>query len=464
MLNKTNYTLADGTCLSDLLRVQTREVQMRALSDPEVYELEMDRVFGKTWLLLGHESEVPESGDFVVRDMGSDSVIVARGKDGKIHVSLNVCPHRGMRVSTLDAGNTQIHKCIYHGWAFRPNGDFIGAPVDKECMHGKMTPKAELGLSQARVALYGGIIFATWDLEGPSFDEFLGDAKWYYDTLFQRSDNGLEVLGPPQRFVVRANWKAAGEQSAADGYHTLTLHRWLGEVGNYAKSGEEGGADLSPEMYGVEVSSPHGHALRCIDLGRKIRKLTGLDPAELSVDQKLDALPPPGMTREMVPQLRKHLSEEQLEVMVSMPPQVGGIFPNVLFAFVYIPQADGSVLGLTLLHAYVPKGPDQLEFVNWVLAEKDAPQELKDKMLMQSIQLFGTSGMVEQDDSDTWPHMTLAAKGARGRRSTLKYQAVYETGAPAGWPGPGIVNEGFTKDDTQWHWWLYWNELMNAQS
>jgi hypothetical protein len=112
------------------------------------------------------------------------------------------------------------------------------------------------------------------------------------------------------------------------------------------------------------------------------------------------------------------------------------------------------------MHAYVPKGPDKLEFVNWIFAEKDAPQELRDKMLRQTIQLFGTSGMVEQDDSDTWPHMTLAAKGAQGKKMTLKYQAVYETGAPKGWPGPGIVNEGFTKDDTQWHWWLYWRQLM----
>ncbi len=84
-------------------------------------------------------------------------------------------------------------------------------------------------------------------------------------------------------------------------------------------------------------------------------------------------------------------------------------------------------------------------------------------MLKQTIQLFGTSGMVEQDDSDTWPHMTLAAKGAMGRQMTLKYQACYETGAPEGWPGPGIVNEGFTKDDTQWHWWQYWHELMTTE-
>jgi len=465
MLTKTSPTLADGTKVADLVNPATREVQLRALSDPELYELEMERIFGRIWNLLGHESEIPNSGDFMVRDMGSDSVLVTRDKEGQVHVLLNVCAHRGMRVSTVDAGNTQVHTCIYHGWAFRPNGNFLGAPVERECMHGKMMTKEQLGLKKARVTLYGGLIFATWNIEGPSFEEFLGDTKWYYDILFKRSDKGMEVLGPPQRFTVRANWKAAGEQSAADGFHTLMLHRWLGEVGNYSKKNEDGsGADLSAEMVGVEISSPHGHALRCIDLGRKIRRLTGLDPDKLSIDEKLNALPPAGVTLEMVPQLKRNLSEDQLKVMTSMPPQVGGIFPNVLFGFVYIPQADGTVVGSMTMHAYVPKGPDKLEFVNWIFAEKDASPELREKMLRQTIQLFGTSGMVEQDDSDTWPHMTLSAKGAMGRKMTMKYQAMFETGKPAGWPGPGIVNEGFTKDDTQWHWWMHWRELMSAEA
>ncbi|MDB5883952.1 MAG: (2Fe-2S)-binding protein [Polaromonas sp.] len=464
MLTQTSPTLADGTKAADLVNIATREVQMRALSDPELYELEMERIFGKTWILLGHESEIPNSGDFMVRDLGSDSVIVTRDKTGAVNVLLNVCSHRGMRISTVDAGNTQIHTCIYHGWAFRPTGAFLAAPVEKECMHGKIMTKEQLGLTRARVSLYGGLVFATWNIDGPSFEEFLGDTKWYYDMLFCRTDKGMEVLGPPQRFTVRANWKAAGEQSAADGYHTLTLHRWLGEIGGYSKKGEgeSGGGDLSPEMYGVEVSSPHGHALRCIDLGRKIRRLTGLDPDKLSVEEKLNALPPVGITPEMVPQLQRNLSADQLKVQTTMPPQVGGIFPNVLFGFVYIPQADGTVVGSMTMHAYVPKGPDKLEFVNWIFAEKDASPELREKMLKQTIQLFGTSGMVEQDDSDTWPHMTLAAKGAMGKKQTMKYQAVYETGKPEGWPGPGIVNEGFTKDDTQWHWWLHWRELMSA--
>ena len=81
-------------------------------------------------------------------------------------------------------------------------------------MHGDIRQKSELGLAKARVQIYGGLIFATWNIEGPSLEEFLGDSKWYFDLLFCRTDSGLEMLGPPQRFIVPANWKAAAEQSA----------------------------------------------------------------------------------------------------------------------------------------------------------------------------------------------------------------------------------------------------------
>jgi len=466
MLTRSNPVLADGTKISDLINLDTREVKMRVLSDAELYQLEMEKIFAKTWVFLAHETEIPNSGDFVQRDMGSDSVLVTRDREGQVHVVLNVCTHRGMKVSTLDMGNTQAHMCIYHGWAFKPNGDFIGAPVEKECMHGKMKSKAELSLTKARVAIYGGMIFATWNIKGPSFDEFLGDAKFYYDTLWCRTTKGMEVLGPPQRFIIRANWKAAAEQGASDGFHTLTLHRWLGEIGPYAKKpGQDGGgADLTPEMYGIEVWTDHGHTMRCIDLDRKVRRITGKDPSELSPQEKLQVLPPPGLTAEMIPDVVSRLSPEQIQMMSSNPPQVGNFFPNGLFEFIYLPTADGKVVGAMALHTYVPMGPDKFMFMNWILAEKDTPPEQKAAMLRISCQLLGTSGMVEQDDSDTWPHQTIVAKGAMSRNITLKYQAKFETGAPEGWPGPGHVGSGFTKDDTNWSFWTYWHELMTSGS
>ncbi|HGN0691698.1 TPA: aromatic ring-hydroxylating dioxygenase subunit alpha, partial [Pseudomonas aeruginosa] len=90
MSSTTNPALSDGTRISDLIDLEKHEVKMRTLSDPELYALEMKKIFARTWVFLGHETEIPNKGDFIVRDMGSDSVIVARSSDEQIYVSLNV--------------------------------------------------------------------------------------------------------------------------------------------------------------------------------------------------------------------------------------------------------------------------------------------------------------------------------------------------------------------------------------
>jgi hypothetical protein len=76
----------------------------------------------------------------------------------------------------------------------------------------------------------------------------------------------------------------------------------------------------------------------------------------------------------------------------------------------------------------------------------------------------GTSGIIEQDDSDTWPHMTESAKGVIGRTETLKYQAILGENRPADWPDKAKVYEGFGKDDAQWEWWLAYHKLMTANA
>ena len=91
MLTRSNPVLSDGTRISDLINLDTREVKMRVLSDAELYQLEMEKIFAKTWVFLAHETEIPNSGDFVQRDMGSDSVLVTRDREGQVHVVLNAC-------------------------------------------------------------------------------------------------------------------------------------------------------------------------------------------------------------------------------------------------------------------------------------------------------------------------------------------------------------------------------------
>jgi len=464
MLNKASTKLADGTPFEELIDLEHREVSARILSDPEIYQLELDRIFGKAWLLLGHETEVPKAGDYVVRDMGEDQVIVSRDRDGQVHVMLNMCPHRGMRVAMDEAGSTPVHRCIYHGWAFRPDGSFIGAPIEREQMHGNVRTKQELGLKKARVQLYGGLVFATWNTEGPTLEEYLGELKWYFDLLFCRTDSGLEMLGPPQRFIVAANWKAAAEQSSSDGFHTLTLHRSLMETGQYGASSDDIYAN-APAMYGIDLSCRQGHSLRCIPAEQIFTMfMTSDDFKKLKPEERLERLPPPGISKELLPQLRKHLTPEALTLMAKSPPQVGGLFPNVLVAFIYSPRTDGGYSGALTLHTYVPRGPNHLEYLNFVFAEKDAPEQMKRDMMANAVRATGTSGMIEQDDSDTWPHMSRNARGAIGRTQTLKYGALLGQKKPADWPAGGYVYDGFTKDDTQWNWWLYYRELMTAEN
>lgn len=74
-------------------------------SDPRIFELEIERLFVKTWLYVGHQSEVPRAGDFVVRPMAGESVLLVRGKDERVRVLVNTCRHRGNIVCRLERGN-----------------------------------------------------------------------------------------------------------------------------------------------------------------------------------------------------------------------------------------------------------------------------------------------------------------------------------------------------------------------
>lgn len=446
--------------MSQFIDLENREVSVAALHDEQLYELEMERIFAKAWLMIGHETEIPEVGDYVVRLMGEDQVIVARAADGQVHVSLNVCPHRAMHICLSDSGNARVHKCIYHGWAFRPDGSFIGAPIEREQMHGNIKTKQQLGLKKARVQLYGGLVFATWNHDGPSLEDWLGDMKFYYDMLFCRTDKGLEVLGPPQRLTIDANWKTAGEQSACDGFHTLTLHGSVIDIG--AMGGEaDTEHESAPAMYGINLSG-NGHSLRCIPADTSWALAHG--KGDLTPEERLEAFPPPGITPELLPEVKRNMSAEQLHVLAKAPPVVGGMFPNMNILFIYSPLRDGTLGSALVLHSIMPKGPHHFEWTTYYFAEKGTPENVKVMMRAAATHGTGTSGIIEQDDSDTWPHMTESARGVIGRTETLKYQAILGENRPADWPDKAKVYEGFGKDDAQWEWWLAYHRLMTADA
>ena len=126
-----------------------------------VYQQEQEQVFARSWLFVGHESQVPSPGDYFVSSMGEESVILCRDRQGQIHVFLNTCMHRGMKVCRYDEGNTAVFTCPYHGWSYATDGQLVGVPYFKEAYREELD-KSRWGLIEvAQLANYKGTIWAT---------------------------------------------------------------------------------------------------------------------------------------------------------------------------------------------------------------------------------------------------------------------------------------------------------------
>src|SRR5271154_1689316 len=104
LAKRPSPVLSDGTALSSLIDFDKREVKLRVLSDPEIHKMELQRVFARSWVIVGHVTEIPAAGDYVKLYIGQDQVIVARGRDGEVNILLNAFSHRGMEICWADQG------------------------------------------------------------------------------------------------------------------------------------------------------------------------------------------------------------------------------------------------------------------------------------------------------------------------------------------------------------------------
>src|SRR5215467_6310523 len=142
-----------------LVSVKLGELDRRIFSDADIFEQELVTIFGRAWLFLCHESQIPNTGDFFESVMGRDNVLVVRQKDGSIKALLNTCSHRGNAVCRADEGNARNFLCTYHGWSYGIDGRLLGIPGYKSFYAGELD-KSRLGLAPvAQLATYKGFVF-----------------------------------------------------------------------------------------------------------------------------------------------------------------------------------------------------------------------------------------------------------------------------------------------------------------
>jgi benzoate/toluate 1,2-dioxygenase subunit alpha len=245
--------------------IKPDRVHRSVYTDPAIFEVEMDRIYGQGWVFVGHESEVPEPGDFKTDKVGPLSFVMVRGDDGQVRLFHNVCTHRGARLCHRDYGQTQSFMCMYHGWSFNTRGDLDGVPLKERFPDFDM---AEFGLKPiARVDSHRGFLFASKNPDVMPLLEFLGRAAHYLDLMVDRAPDGEIEAVKPVKYHYEGNWKLQME-NYADNYHPPVLHGSALSVGMQIMKEKFGDADLShrsavSKYY--ERAFGHGHMMA--DLG-----------------------------------------------------------------------------------------------------------------------------------------------------------------------------------------------------
>ncbi|MXY59944.1 MAG: Rieske (2Fe-2S) protein, partial [Chloroflexi bacterium] len=188
--------------LRSLIDTEGGTVSRELYVNEDIFEQEQEQIFNRCWLFLGHESQVPNPGDFIVTRMGTEEVLVVRGrKDNQIRAFLNSCAHRGMKVCRYDQGNALVFTCPFHAWTYDCTGALVGAAYQyAPYAYDGGLDREQWGLTPvAQFKNYYGSLWATWDPKAPSFEDYVGpfaDSIRYDCEASDGEEAGIEVFTP----------------------------------------------------------------------------------------------------------------------------------------------------------------------------------------------------------------------------------------------------------------------------
>lgn len=190
----------------------------RAYTSPAFYEAELETVFPRSWMFVGHERWVSEPGDFMAETVGSEPVVVVRDHDGGLRAYSNVCPHRASLLAEGRGNCGRRLVCPYHGWTFDLDGRLTGVP--RRRLFDPPIDPDRLGLRPLRLDAWEGLVFVNVSGDAPPLLDYLEDVP----RLLGGHRIGAMGLGACLDDAIAANWKLVMDNAICD-YHLSMVHR-----------------------------------------------------------------------------------------------------------------------------------------------------------------------------------------------------------------------------------------------
>jgi 3-phenylpropionate/trans-cinnamate dioxygenase alpha subunit len=429
-----------ATSVKQWMDKETGLIDSSIFADEQIYQQELERIFGRAWLFISHVSLLPNSNDFFLTYMGEDPVILTRDSKGELHAFLNMCRHRGNRIVRADDGNAKNFMCAYHGWTYSNEGKLVSVPGLQEAYYGELDVD-NLGLVPvAHLETYAGFVFATWAEDAPSLKAYLGDVRWYLDIRYNSTDNGNELQGPV-KWMAPFNWKTPVENASHDMYHVGVTHLSASVVqARFRKSplrnrGEE--RFSTPGQRQVHAGNGHSLTATVREEGtfRRVNQGGGDDGGRAEAYEK-------SMLDEAIRRLGQYRATR-----IS---NNGSLFPNMW-------------LGPNLAF---PRGPLKTEMWVFNQVDVDMPQDLKDDIRRRQPQNSAShpAGLFLQDDMDNWRSVTDSGRTLMTRRwgQRLSMGIGHEEESVPGYPGLEVARA--CAETGQRGYIARWEEFMNAES
>ncbi len=201
----------------------SRALPASVYKNQELYELEVERIWRRSWLYAGRVEEIPQPGDWMRYEAAGEPLVIVRNRDGEIRALSRICPHRFMDVLGLEGatkGNSDSFVCPYHSWAFDQNGALAGAPLMEESERFERE-KGDYCLKSHRVSVWRGFVFVNLDDDADPLEDLVSQIDPHLGNY------ALEDWRKVDRFEwgdSPANWKLALD-NGREAYHHQGLHK-----------------------------------------------------------------------------------------------------------------------------------------------------------------------------------------------------------------------------------------------